>query len=108
MSPLRPHFVTRAAAGSTCWRRVTLLLVAMLTFLHPSLWAERADPEGPGEFIEQLSPDGQFAVLREVTAASEGAMAERCKLISLPDKRVVLSTLASTEQTRNASRSTSR
>ena len=54
MSPLRPHFVTRVAAGSTCWRRVTLVLVAMLSFLHPSLWAEREYPEGPGEFIEQL------------------------------------------------------
>ena len=103
MSPLRPHFVTRVAAGSTCWRRVTLVLVAMLSFLHPSLWAEREYPEGPGEFIEQLSPDGKFAVLREVTA-SEEAKSARFKLISLPDKRVVLPALASAEAPENGMR----
>src|SRR5882724_2081228 len=103
MSPLRPHFMTRVAAGSTCWRRVTLVLVAMLAFLHPSLWAEREYPEGPGEFIEQLSPDGKFAVLREVTA-SEEAKSARFKLISLPDKRVVLPVLASAEAPENGMR----
>ena len=96
MSPLRPHFVTRIAAGSTCWRRVTLVLVAMLAVLYPSLWAEKADPEDPGEFIEQLSPDGKFAVLREVTA-SEEAKSAQFKLISLPEKRVVIPALASAE-----------
>src|SRR6266536_3110413 len=103
MSPLRPHFVTRVAAGSTYWRTVTLVLMAMLAFLHPLLWAERADPEVPGEFIEQLSPDGKFAVLREVTA-SEEAQSARFKLISLPDKRVVIPALASVEAPENGMR----
>lgn len=83
---------------------VLLVLVAMLAFWHPSLWAEEGRLGGPGKFIEQLSPDGQFAVLREVTAASEGAMAERSKLISLPDKRVVIPALASAEAPENGMR----
>jgi hypothetical protein len=68
-SATRERFAGGNFGVSTFWRRATLLLVAMLAFLHPSLWAERADPEGPLEFIEQLSPDGQFALLREVTAS---------------------------------------
>jgi hypothetical protein len=82
---------------------VLLALVAMLAFSHPSLSAENEPPRSTGEFIEQLSPDGKFAVLREVTASVE-AKSARFKLISLPDKRVVIPALASAEAPENGMR----
>jgi hypothetical protein len=82
---------------------VLLALVAMLAFSHPSLSAENEPARSTGEFIEQLSPDGKFAVLREMTA-SEEAQSARFKLISLPDKRVVIPALSSAEAPENGMR----